>query len=257
MAHRKRMRTRKGKTRRRFKRAKNRYSKAGLGRGLAAKPHFFKRTVTVPSAWVTSAVSGGAGAAISQTADSWVLTTGTTSNISYFAMSMYFSIDMLPDNSEFLTLFDQYKINRVKLRLTPYSTQSTLQSGVGVSGQNQGLSCIVHNIIDYDDAAALTPSAAGINLIRERLQFKTRNLFASRNGLKQYFSPRVANAAFGGGVFGSYANVKAPWIDSNSPSVQHYGSKWLFEVFQPDVSVSCYIWFKLEATLYLELRQPI
>ena len=37
--------------------------------------------------------------------------------------------------------------------------------------------------------------------------------------------PRISTAAYSG-AFTSYTNTKAPWIDCNSPTVQHFGMKF-------------------------------
>lgn len=226
------------------------------GRINPGAPHFYKRTVSLLAANVNTAVTGGAGCSFTNSSDSWYLRTGTGSATSFFTMAQEFTLDMLPDYADYTNLYDQYKINAVKVKVTPYSTAAVLQSGeAGASNQSLGIIC--HSVIDYDDAATFAASTAGINLARQYRTYKTRNFLASDGKpLKRYVKPRVAQAAYGGGVFGSYANMPSPWVDMNSPSVQHYGIKWLWEVFQPDTAQDCYIWFKIEATLYLECREP-
>lgn len=225
-------------------------------RRLALKPHFFKRTVSLTATNIQSAVAGGVGAALSNTADSWVLNTGTTANVSYFSVGVMYTLATLPDASDFTGLFDQYKINRVKLRLIPYSCNTVLQTGIGTAN-NQGLAVILHRVPDYDDNVPFAASVTGLNEMRQYPQYRSRNFFDSRGRAhKMYLRPHIAQAAYGAGVFTSYANRGPMFIDAASPAVEHYGHKWIMEVFQPDTTVPCFIWFKMEATLYLECRNP-
>lgn len=250
MARRRRRLTKRTRTRR-VRRATRK--RVPMGR-LAARPHFYKRTCSLTVSNSNTGLSGGAGGAFSNSSDSWVFNTGTGVNVSFFSMANMFTLDMLPDYSEFTTLYDQYKINRVKVKMTPYSTASMLQTGV-TTNNNQSLGLILHSCIDYDDASAFAASSTGINAMRQFLSYRTRN-FINGRPVKIYFKPRIAMAAFGGGVFGSYASATPKWIDCDSSSVQHYGTKWIWESFQPDSSVPVFVWFKIEATLYFECKQP-
>lgn len=222
---------------------------------LVNRPHFFKRTCCITTSNVNTAVAGVVGTAISQSSDSWLFDSGAAPgvNVNYFSMAMEFTLDMLPSYAEFTALYDAYKINRVKVKITPYSNSTLLQTGVGTAS-NQALSGIIHSVLDFDDASAFAAGTSGIDLMRQYTSYRTRNFFGKPH--KFYILPRIAQAAYGGGVFASYANTKPKWIDCNSPSVQHYGLKWICETFNPDTSARTFIWFKLEATLYFEMRFP-
>lgn len=237
------------------KRKTRRVKRSGFAKILRAisRPHYFKRSFSLTTANVNTIANGGAGSAISNTSDSWSFNTGTGVNISYFSMSTFFTLDMLPDYADFTQLFDQYKILKVKFKLTPYSTFGPMQSGVGTAN-NQSLGVMQHQYVDYDDATALAASSTGINSMRQFLSYRSRNLLGRPT--KRSFRPRMALAAYASGAFTSYANQKSMWIDANSPTVQHYGLKTIWEVFQPDFSVPVFIWFKLECTMYLACKQP-
>lgn len=59
------------------------------------------------------------------------------------------------------------------------------------------------------------------------------------------FVPHAALAAYSG-TFTSYSNVEAPWIDTNSPSVEHYGLKFAISA-QSSVNtyyVTSKVWFE-------------
>jgi len=61
------------------------------------------------------------------------------------------------------------------------------------------------------------------------------------------FVPSVAAAAYSG-AFTSYMNVVAPWIESSSSSVQHYGVKYALTIspatFAYDVTARVHFQFK-------------
>lgn len=258
------------KSKRSFKkRPMKRYNmkKAKLSRAITTASvnlhgkHFFTRWQTINNTQCTSTVSGGVGAALSFTAanDGWDINTGTTSAITYISAASYFAMDQLPGFSAYTTNYDQYKIISVLYKITPYSTNVEAQFGTSTAPfNNQPLSCILHYARDYDDVNLLSASNVGINALRNRIDYRSRNLFQS-NGKPIYIKikPRIAMAGFGSGIFNSYTNQKSQWIDSNSPSVQHYGLKMIFETFQPDTTVPCFIWFKMEAKYMIECRAPI
>lgn len=221
--------------------------------------HFFTRWCTLPSGNTNQAIAAGVGAALSQTADSWIFNTGTGApgGVSLFSLATYFTLDMLPDYTEYTSMFDQYKIKGALYKITPYTSSVQGPYGAAATGSNQPVSCIIHSVIDADDANALPASSTGLNSMREYNTYKTSNFF--KNGypcINRFVYPRLATAAYGSGVFSSYANQKPLWIDANSPQVQHYGLKWIAEVFQPDTTTPVFIWFKIEVKLYFECRQP-
>lgn len=217
--------------------------------------HMFKRTCTLLTGNTNITVSAGVGGAMSQSADSWDFNTGTTAVATYFSWANFFTLGMLPSFSEYGVLFDQYKINKIKLKITPYSTASNLQSGT-TGLNNQGAACILHSVVDYDDATQFPASTVGIDAMRQYPSYKTRNFFQFGKPIKRYFTPHIAQAAYGSGVFTSYANVGPKWIDMVSTNVEHYGTKFIAEVFQPDTTIPIFIWFKMEATLYFSCKNP-
>lgn len=215
-------------------------------------------TITDSALNLSSSVNVGVGGALSWTTanDSWVLNTGTGLGVTFFSMGLKFSLGLLPDYLDFYNLYDQYKINRIKIKLTPYSTVALQQSGVGTAN-NQPLGVIVHNLVDLDDGTPFASSAAGINFMRQYSTYKTRNLLnSSGKPISRYWKPRIALGAYDSASSTAKVNTKPMWIDMVYTNVEHYGYKLLFQVFQPDTAVPIFIWFKLEATYYFECKQP-
>jgi len=222
------------------------------------KPNVFKVTCNMTTANCTTGASSGA--AVSQQADSWIFSTNATDNINYYSMSSMFTLNMIQNYTRFTNVYDMYKILKVGIKITPYSTAALLQTGSSGGFHNQQLALILHSAIDYDDRGSVAPSAAGIDSLRNKVTYRSRNFFS--NGRSQYFSlrPRVSMDVFGGTTvpsYGSSAVIKPPWLDCDSYNVNHYGHKWIVECFNPDITTPAYIWFKYEVTLWLEFKQPV
>jgi len=64
--------------------------------------------------------------------------------------------------------------------------------------------------------------------------------------------PRAALAGYATG-FSAYVSAEAPWADTVSTDLQHYGMKWLFEVANSSAVVK-YMAFKMELKYHLEFR---
>ncbi len=117
----------------------------------------------------------------------------------------YFIISQLGDISCLTGLFDQYRIVQLEVWIVPQATS------------NNG-NAIMKSVVDYDNAS--TP--ASISAVDNYQNCHTTSL---NSGHYRRFTPHAAVAAYTGGAFGGYTNMAAPWIDSASTNVQHYGIK--------------------------------
>jgi len=130
-----------------------------------------------------------------------LLTTGVTPQFGEIGVTL----STLTDASTLEGLFDQYRIPLVEVWLIP-----SLETAADLT--NVYVSCI-----DYNDANALSSVASGMN-------FDTAVVSNLSQGQYRCFVPHIAIAAYAG-AFTSFANETAPWIDTGSPSVVHYGLK--------------------------------
>lgn len=105
--------------------------------------------------------------------------------------------------TSFAAIFDQYKIDLIEVWLIPTATTA-----------NEQPAGMIYSAVDYDNATALT--AAQI--------MQHTNVVCTPPSLGHYhkFVPHIAIGAYTG-AFGGFANQKAPWIDTASSSVIHYG----------------------------------
>jgi hypothetical protein len=133
-----------------------------------------------------------------------ILSTSTT--VPTFA-AYAFQISSASNYSQYLGLFDQYRIDEIEVWLDPQQSQSVLQV-------NQGL---LASTVDLDDAN--TPSAFAT--------VEDHQSSLVTNGLNSHYHrwvPHTAVATYSG-AFTSFSNMQNNWIDSASPNVQHFGLK--------------------------------
>lgn len=145
-----------------------------------------------------------------------------------------FTLNLLPDVSEFLNLYDSYTITGVKLSFIPRFTSNTTTT------VNPG---VFMYVMDYDDANPLTTTVQML----EHQSIKYRSP-VSMKPMTIFVRPKAALAAYSG-AFTSYAQTtKSQWIDCGSPNVQFYGVKWAWTVasvtFSLDVYAKYYLKFK-------------
>lgn len=120
----------------------------------------------------------------------------------------YFTVANLDQLVSLTNVFDQYKIERIEVWLTPH-----VSSNVALT-DNPGL---FHTVIDFDDATSLTTLA-------QSLDYANVLIGSGLDGHYRTWVPHVAMASYAGS-FNSFTNVTSPWIDAVSASVQHYGLK--------------------------------
>jgi len=147
----------------------------------------------------------------------------TTNNAVPTFFARNFSFNDLQQVASFQALFDQYRITEVELWAQPINNSAT----VATSGPTW------YSVVDYDDSA--TPSS--LAALQQYTNVITTPL---NNGHYVRFKPHVAEALYGG-AFTAFGNITAPWIDSASPGVQHYGFKMGVNVTPPTVNFNMVI----------------
>lgn len=257
-----RTRTRRVTRRKRFVRRRPRLTR-GLNRTSAGNmtTHRFKRTCSLTSDVKTynNNVTLGVGGGLNWNAasDAWDINTGTGTITTFASIAHSFTLNSLPAVTDFTALYDMYKITGIKIKITPFSTQSTLQEGVA-GHNNQAFSVIMHSLVDPDDSAAFAATAAGVDGMRQYPTYKTRNFLGNLGKpITKYFVPRIAvGVADNTGAAASRMNSGPRYIDMVYLDVQHYAFKYMLELFIPDGATNCYVWWKAEAKYYLSCRTP-
>lgn len=124
-----------------------------------------------------------------------------------------------PDYSEFTTLFDQYKIDKVDVMIIPTYTNTGITANV-----TQQLPVMVY-ALDDDDS-----SAASKLVLQEYGNAKYTTLMNNMMGDPKplvSFRPKPAQAIYQTGATFAYGEIsKGPkWIDVSYPAVPHYSLK--------------------------------
>lgn len=190
-----------------------------IGRRIAQPVQYFKRSVYLSGNIVTS------------------VTSDTFTN-------QFFALSSVPNYTEFTNLYDQYKINAVKVTLIPRGNTAEITASSGASTVFQGQSVGVFSVIDYDDTAVL----ANIN---EACQYQNMKMTRATQQHSRYLKPRfnllsVTNQ--GTGATGASQNTRG-WLDCDYINVPHYGVKWALQQnvnynLTYDVKIDYYLAFK-------------
>jgi hypothetical protein len=122
--------------------------------------------------------------------------------------SYKFTLDSLPNYTEFTALFDQYRIDRITFQAIPMQNTYAIPATQKDVGQ-------LYAVVDNDDVSSAT--------VADLSQYPNLKVVNFDERLRLTFKPRFASAAYSG-AFTSYANTSG-WIDCGSPSVEHYGVK--------------------------------
>jgi len=160
---------------------------------------------------------------------SGTLITGSSTVPNNGALS--FQLSSAADSASLLNVFDAYKIIQVICEFIPASIGTT-----GTTTTNG----FIATAIDYGDAVAIDSTAI--------LQYDTCQVVNSPQFFERRFTPRAAKAVYSG-AFTSYGQDVSPWIDSNSPNVQHYGLKYSQSIMSSAVTT-----YTVLTTLHVKFR---
>jgi len=116
-----------------------------------------------------------------------------------------FQLEDFPDFTELTALYDQYRIRQASVNF--------LHNGAALVGGQ------LFSVIDYDDATPPTTLAS-------LWQYPSLMITAAGTNATRNFTPHCVSVLYDGVTpLAAGGNIVAPWIDSNNPSVPHYGLK--------------------------------
>jgi len=142
-----------------------------------------------------------------------------------------FALAQLNDFSSYQEIFDLYRIAMVEITFRPRANMNT--SGTA------NYCGMLYSAVDLTDSTTIAstklneyPGVVKTEAIKEQIHT---------------FVPSIAVAAYSG-AFTSYMNVSAPWIETSSSSVQHYGIKYALTIspatFAYDATARVHLQFK-------------
>lgn len=153
-----------------------------------------------------------------------------------------FTLSQVPNNSEFTSLYDQYRINGIKWTLIPRGNTAELTGAPPTVFQGQSTG--IFSAIDYDDATAPTS-------INQLCEYQNMKMTRATQMHSRYIKPRVnlqgiTNA--GTGAVGSTMNTRG-WLDVSQINVPHFGLKLALQQsvnynLTYDVKIDFYLAFK-------------
>lgn len=166
------------------------------------------------------------------------------SNIGLLSYATSFSISQLPNVSEFTSLYDNYRIEKVVFRMRPYWTDLSVS---GTTVQSYALAPI-YTAIDLD-SAALPASTATLR------QYSTCRSHTALRPITRVLRPRPLTEIYESALGTSYALApKNVWLDTARTSVPHYGIKVAASF--PNVAAANWISYTVEAEFHLAFRGP-
>lgn len=220
----------------------------GIRKGQLTAPnlHRFVRTATYSNLSNTS-VSG----IITKGTDAMLITLSSIgAAIQYGAGSIYFTLDSLPNYTEFSYLFDSYQINKVSVKFTPFFSQSA--AGAAASATSAQCAVLWHDVVDTDDAGLFAATDAGLQEMRQYRSYKTR-LVANGRSFSKKLTPLAAMPAYAAGAFNGYTRApKNAWYDMVNLNTQMYGYKWIVEATNPGSNMVLYV--KCEVKMKLSCK---
>ncbi len=154
-------------------------------------------------------------------------------NVNQFG-AMQFRLNALPDYTEFTTLFDQYRIDKVKVQFMPRGNSSE----VGTNNNN----CKIFTVLDYDDDTA----PASIDAVCEYDNLRTGTYDKDHT---RSLVPKFSDAIYQSAVATAYG-PKTGWLDCSYPAVPHYGLKYVLQATAAasnviiDIKYTYYVSFK-------------
>lgn len=159
--------------------------------------------------------------------------------------SFIFKLSDLQNNSEFTSLFDQYRIKAIKAQFIP---RFNSQGAADTSGTWTHVPPIL-TVIDYDDGDSGQDNSSLV-------QYQNCKCHYEYKPFTLFFRPRAAMAGYGGGAFTSYGQAKLnQWFDCSNSNVEYYALKWASLGYSASNNGDAPSWDVI-FTYYLQFRYP-
>lgn len=157
----------------------------------------------------------------------------TIANVINTYTAYNFSLGDLPSSGEFTALFDQYKINAVKITFIP---QMNTSISIGTIN-NPNASARFFSAIDYNDSAA----PFSVDEIRQYATCKYTPIL--RTHTRYIYKPKIVDAS---------GFTISPWISTSVPGANYYGLKIAVEPMDSTSTLSMI--YSVEAKFYMSFK---
>lgn len=162
-----------------------------------------------------------------------------TSQLSPQFLNLTFTLQDVPNYTEFTALYDQYCIKGVKFTLMPRFNSALPAPDVGTNVSSQPPQ--TWSVLDYDGGFPTTQTAM--------LQYQNLKMLPGTKWHSRYVVPAAQVEIFNG-ISTAYAPKKKLYIDTANPDVKHYGAT----IMVPEVNTSSSVTWDLKTTYYLAFK---
>lgn len=132
-----------------------------------------------------------------------------------------FTLQQLPNYTEFTNLFDNYRIHAIKMTF--------FRPSVANSASEMDQLVRLHTAIDYDDAA--TPASINELMNYDNYQvIALRDQFMRNGKFSRFWRPRIVREVYRTAVSTAYEPARPKMLDCAYPDIPHYGIKWALEM---------------------------
>lgn len=145
------------------------------------------------------------------------------------------ALSQLPGYTEFTNLFDQYRINKVRIDFIPCATQNGLNTTFN----------LFHMCVDHTDVTAPTVPS-------DVYQYDNHRTVRPYQPFSLTYKPAIAATYWQGTTASGYGPKSGAWVDSKSPGCAHYGCKYAWECNSSTVT-----WICTRVTMWCEFREPV
>lgn len=157
--------------------------------------------------------------------------------------SLAFNFNQMVNAAELIPIADQYKMVSNLIRIECPATTSQMPGG------NSTPTPYVEYIQDYDENAV-----PNVNTFREKMGIKTKYFSSTKPVIKMGVRPKPTSLFYDTGLANGYGRPRsAPWLDTTSTTVPHYGIKGVLRnVWLPAVVNSSPFTFDISAKVLLK-----
>lgn len=156
-----------------------------------------------------------------------------------------FTLNQLPNFTEFTNLYDQYKITGVKIKLTPALSEG-INSPLFNTTSSLGFSP-VNSVVDYDDFTALTSESQAMEYgsLKQTAPFKSHVRYIKPKCLQQIYISSIDNAN---------RPISNQWISTADPDVPHLGIKYWISAPNVPAGNAGSMLYKMYVTMYFACK---
>lgn len=223
---------------RRFNRRRSRTVKASLPNKSLAYKAFHTKQTYLPSA--AALVVDGTN--MTYSAPNGTLLGPNAGAPGLGTFTLRFVASDLPNYTEWATVYDAYRINKVIVKMVPLISNiqvTPIDTAINTAQQ------FMSTVIDYDDSSQLS----SYNACLEYATFKETPCYRTH---KRVLTPAIAMEAFKtSGTTIGYVQKRKQWVDMANGDVEHYGIKGVI----PNNTHAIQQQWKVFVTMYISFKQ--